>query len=424
MNMREFCWNTVVAIGMVILLSVSIIPVPASAILTTQSVTQISETNKLDSHEVQFSTASTDIVEHVIWQSVSDEDGTIRLKYSYDLPPSAKNLEVRFIKQHNKGYQGVTPINTHNLDNTTHSGEKYYSYEWDQSQHQDDPEIIIKMSVPNGVYDSSKGGIKGDGWALATEPYNDVSWTYSGNEIELKKEQSVAVEGYASGNGYVFIGEHEVYEAESEDENIKLVVPKVADPASSPQTILSNLIRASNTLNIGAESDTVTAFVFPGHKKKPVAGQATADSFFVGGNLDISSSVWYHEYVHTRQDFGTEKDTRWLREASADYFGHVLQLNLGHIEYGKFHSQMYETRSTGTLSEPETWTVIRGYSLSDYEKGRQALAATNQKLRKSSDGDTTISDVFRRLNSRGDVVSNKEFISVVDTHTVVFSLEH
>lgn len=416
LDMRWSRWNTVAIVLVTVLLTISTIPAPVSGMLVTQPSEHSPGVAKLNDHTGQLSTSSSVVVENVSWELISNDHGTVRLTYSYELPANVDSLELAFAKRHDTGYQGVTPVSTNNLDNATPTDESYFLYKWNQNQYQGNPEITVEVSLPRSVYDNERGGIRGHDWALAVKPEDAVNWEHSGQEPELRKEQSVVGEGYASDKGFVFLGEHEVYTAEAEEEQIELVVPKVADPKSSPEAILSNLVQASNALNIGGTSETVTGFVFPSQANKHVGGREYGETFFVGGNAPISSSIWYHEYVHTRQEFWTDYNSAWLVEASADYFGHVLQLNLGHIDYQEFYSQMYEHKASGTLSKPDTWTERNGISVTNYEKGRQALAATNQKLRRSP-GETTISDIFYKLNRNHKSIDNSEFVSLLDAHT-------
>jgi PGF-CTERM protein len=126
---------------------------------------------------------------------------------------------------------------------------------------------------------------------------------------------------------------------------------------------------------------------------------ATIDSaFWIGASgieFDDTGAVFAHEYVHTRLDTIGRGDATWVTEASAEYYGRLFALNDGVGTYDAFldglrASQYAPDRRVVVLTDAETWRGTQAH----YDKGAHVLAALDAEIRRRTDGEHTLRDVF------------------------------
>lgn len=398
---------------MIVLLLVSSVASPAAAAFTSQpsdAAQQQSSLGERNAQQPSLSSSDT-ITEHITLNQTPNKTGSVKATYEYTIPRDIETLTIRFPKPSTGASAPIRPQSTENLENTTQAEDQFLTYEWDADAQSGNPEVVVEMELPEDRMQATSNGIDTSDWAMVQPLHPVVQWEYYGSTISFERTVSAAGQAYIT-DGWVFLGEHEVYEQEAEEETLKLVVPEAASPVTRPETILSELTKASNALEIGGTSDTVHAFVFPGDYQVSNPGAASEDSFWVSGELSIQRSTWYHEYVHTRQEFELARSLQWVREGSADYFGYKLQLNLGHAEYSEFQTDINGQTANGVLSDPDTWEYDP-----QYVRGAKVLAATDQKLRNSTHGEVTLSDFFYLMNQQDGPISGREFVASVDDRT-------
>ena len=130
-------------------------------------------------------------------------------------------------------------------------------------------------------------------------------------------------------------------------------------------------------------------------------------SIYVDASSDPDSpdNVFFHEYVHTRQEYTLEEDMHWFTEASATYYAALLEQRQNSEVDSEDALRSLESWSfpDSMLSRPDDWESQRV----PYEKGSRVLATLDTKIRASSD--SKLLTVFRWMNAQDDSVSYEEF---------------
>lgn len=197
------------------------------------------------------------------------------------------------------------------------------------------PQLVYELGA-NRTTDR-KGPLAADGqylyvdtgpWALVRTPNIGLQWRYRGADpISLERSTRVDGEG-AVGGTTAFLGPHEAHTRTVADQEIRLIVPKDADLADSPERVLDGLANASRAMQVGDRDPTVFAVAAPTSRVDwAVKGiQLGEYDFWVRANQPIGDigSTWLHEYIHTRQGFDTDSSGQWFTEASATYYAALL----------------------------------------------------------------------------------------------------
>jgi hypothetical protein len=175
----------------------------------------------------------------------------------------------------------------------------------------------------------------------------------------------------------------------------------VLGAANADTARATDFLRTANEhFDFGVRHDRITVFVLPVSDEGTAnVDAATVDTAFWVGESGLSltdtGAVFAHEYVHTRLSTVGTGDATWLTEASAEYYGHLFALNDGVGDYESFRAELRANeyapeRQSATLTDPETW---RG-TTAHYDKGAHVLAALDAEIRRRTDGERTLRDVF------------------------------
>ncbi|MFB6136169.1 MAG: hypothetical protein ABEJ04_05380 [Halobacteriaceae archaeon] len=259
-------------------------------------------------------------------------------------------------------------------------------------------------------------------WALVRAPVRAAFYDHFRNEWETTWNDSARIDRElrtdgpgATGAWLVFLGERETYTATGHGQTFELVVPAAADPAVESRRVLETLTEAAGRLRVGDRDRLVTAVVAPdpvrGGGLAP-AGRGDHDDLWVSERSDLGvGTPWVHEYVHTRQDYAAAPATRWFTEASASYYAALLPLLGGAGTFEEFRAAVDADETAGVLARPATW----GSPDVPYERGALVLAALDARVRRASDRNATLMDVFRRLNAHEGNVTATDFELAVAT---------
>jgi hypothetical protein len=211
---------------------------------------------------------------------------------------------------------------------------------------------------------------------------------------------------------WIFVGPVQQYSRTVNGETIVLVVPEASAPVSHSETILDQLEATNRGLPIRGYNDRVTMLVLPSDGiTTPWGGVARGTNAIVRGDNSATTmpSVWVHEYVHTRQHFRPSEEMRWLTEASADYYQGYETLHQRRMAYSTFERDIsYSQFQSTILSEPDSWET----PLAPYIKGKRALGYLDAEIREATDGERTLADVLRRVNTNQPLTLGG-FLSVV-----------
>lgn len=274
-------------------------------------------------------------------------------------------------------------------------------------------EATIGYTVPvNETENGSLEGVDVGDWALFDWRRTDLRWRYTRTadtaEPAVVERPAGTVGPGVVGPGFAYLGPYETETRRVDGERIRLVVPEAADLRERPAAVADALAAASADLRIGGRNERVTAFVAPA--PIDVAGRLARTGgdrvdFFVAADRSLATpdNAWFHEYVHSRQEYTVGDRLRWVDDASAEYYGALLAYRQGLIGEKAFHDYVRSDRaSDAVLAEAGTGDDA------SYFKGMRVLAAADADVRDGSGGDRTLAAVFERMNGHDGVVTQAE----------------
>lgn len=201
-------------------------------------------------------------------------------------------------------------------------------------------------------------------------------------------------------------------------ETIRLVVPCGVSVEATRDEVLESLRSASEDLRIGNRWGTVTVFAAEDVRYFGVIG-----AYFGEGDMvveadmpvDDAGNTWVHEYVHSRQAFGSAASSQWLVEASAEYYAARLTYKQDRIDAEEYADTVgYVGVEPSELSNKSDWSS----SMVPYDQGSYVLAGLDTRIRAA--GDESLQTVLREVNdrARGDgTVNNTEVRRIVRTES-------
>ncbi|WP_436902734.1 hypothetical protein [Halovenus halobia] len=277
------------------------------------------------------------------------------------------------------------------------------AYEWDEQT--STPTVRLRVAINEQAGDAYDYVDAGE-WAITDKPVRTgLGWrAYEPETIEIDKRTTVDGPGVVAG-GMVYLGEYEDYEFSSESEQFRLVVSDAANPEWTVEEIQQRLVTASNQFDGGGRSQRLTLFVLTDPLRRGgLAISTNAAAWVHEAGLESPQTTLFHEYIHSRQDYKRTDATEWTIEGSADYFGKLLALKDGTIQYHRFHRLLERGNDYDDviLADRASW---RG-TFANYELGALTLATMDERLRNS--GGRYV-DVFRAKNAADNEISDSDF---------------
>ncbi len=257
-------------------------------------------------------------------------------------------------------------------------------------------------------------------WGVVQVPHLGLSFQRT-EPVGLEKSAVVDGPG-ATGGDIAFFGPVTEHERSTAGETIRLAVPEAATLDEDPADVLEALTGGSETLEIGARNDETFMVAVPADADfGPEGVQYGQADAWVSADASLSEpgSVWFHEYVHTRQEYansadGTTAETAWLIEGQAEYEAARLGLETGLLEFDAFSRFLAggerSPYADGVLADQTTWTDDR----TDYVKGRLVYGDLDRQIRTATDGDRSIESVFQRLNAADGPVTGATFLESLE----------
>jgi len=350
------------------------------------------------------------VVQTVTYRRGSNGSGTILANHTYRIGENVSAVVVY-------DYEDGTVVGTDGFTRRQNG-----RWTWDGET--DTPNLTVRMSVnKSSRYFSGLRWAAVDNWTLANPrtdfAYRDrdrAEWVYSWQDtpsIDRRGRVANETDGFA-GQSIVYLGEYETETAEATNQTIRLLRPETAEMAESPETILRSLQSASRHLRVGARDEVVNAFAGPSPLRYGGTTAMGADGrqdFWASASADAGTptSIWLHEYVHTRQSFVLGTEMAWFREACASYYAAVLSLRSPTSDpgaFGEFRDLLArDDAANATLSDRSSWST----TYVPYTKGARVLAALDGRIRNATDGNRTLQDAVRRLNRRDGIVTADVF---------------
>ncbi|MFD1599542.1 hypothetical protein ACFSBX_11305 [Halobellus rarus] len=256
-------------------------------------------------------------------------------------------------------------------------------------------------------------------WAILEAPNLLTQWRHRGEEPTFERRLVVDDEGIASSDGgLVYLGPHREHTRRAAGQRIRLVEPRAASLRESPDDILDALAHAARELRVSGRDDEVVGIAAPTRPVNwgPGGLHAGGNAFWArdSSRLDKPNATWVHEYVHTRQEFGTDASMKWIVEATAVYYATRLTYERGVISADECHAALNaSTCETDALGAPVSWSSAHV----PYRKGSRVVSWLDRQLREY--GTATLADVLASMNrySDGSITDPTTLSEVIDGGT-------
>lgn len=215
------------------------------------------------------------------------------------------------------------------------------------------------------------------------------------------------------GRTMVYFGRHDRRTFASDDEQFQLVDTTDGKSSWSLDEIEVMLVESSNMYDVGGDDEPVTAIVVDDPIRRGGLSSGDASDFWIHqASLTTGHTTLWHEYAHTRQVDRLDEDTRWTHEGEAEFYGYLLALKQGAIDYHDMFDHFAtvdDEYDDAVLADPDTWLGTRA----NYELGGLTIAALDDAIRDASGGDHTYEDVLAAKNGFGKMISADDLRSFV-----------
>lgn len=334
-------------------------------------------------------------------QTVSDdpEQGIVHVELRYHIGSDVAGMQTE------PAGSDYEVVGTNGFEITDGDGPKY---EWDKET--SEPTIDLRVPINETAGDAYDYVDAGD-WVLTKRPLRtDIlrgAIGYDPAQIEIDRLTAAGDEGVAA-DGMLYLGAYESYEFSAADEQFELVVSDAADPDWTVAEIRERLIASSDQFDVSGKSDRVTVFAVTDPLREGGLATSTNAAVWVHeAGLTESQTTLFHEYVHSRQDYDRTEAVEWTIEGSADYYGKLLALKDGTIEYHRFHHLLEQGNEydDAILADRDSWAGTRA----NYELGALTIATMDERLR---DDGATYADLFREKNAADSQITDSDFESL------------
>ncbi|MFB6124904.1 MAG: hypothetical protein ABEJ59_02990 [Halanaeroarchaeum sp.] len=346
------------------------------------------------------------IVRTMSFSLTPQEPGSVDVRVSFEVPDAVESLTTTIPSQ-------GTVVSTNGF---SRNDDGTYTWEGGVSS----PSLTLTLAAnqtgaglraaePSSGYEFVDVGP----WAIVSAPAMSTSWSYRGPAPSFVRHVRTATDGIA-GERMVYLGPSTEYHRTAGGQRFTLVVPDAASLGPDPREILDAVGSASQSLRVGERDPDVTIIAAPAAVDWAAEGLAADADAWVKADrtLDDANDVWLHEYVHTRMNFTTTTNTRWLVEASAEYYAALLTLEQGRIDFRTFHDHLAQGSRApyddSVLTLPSTWTAG-----ANYLKGGLVLGTFDRRIRLAAESRHSAADLFATINGRADRVSYAEVRFIV-----------
>lgn len=379
------------------LVALVVVPVVAGATPTTATTTSGTTT---------VASGGPDTLDRTYYLELTPDDpGAVRVRVQFVVPEDVTTLTA------------TVPGNATVLETRGFQQRTDRKYDWTQTTQR--PSITyrwpVNRTVQRGRESSATGGylfVDAGPWAILPAPNVRVAYSGTGERPELVDTLELNGSG-ATGGSIVYLGEYDEHTAEAAGQRFRLVVPAAANMASTPADVLASMGTMAGR-DIGPRDPVVFVVAAPTTVEWGSTGlqRDPADVWVRDAQrLDSSNNPWLHEYVHTRQVYRAEPETRWTVEGMPEYYTAVGSLDQRRIEFDRFqrHLRLGTEYDDVVLADPDTWQG----TLAQYRKGALVSAAIDRQIRLATDGERTLADVLVRVNRDGKL-SQAELLDAVE----------
>jgi len=347
------------------------------------------------------------VAERVTLDRTPDDPGTVTVTVEYSIPSTVDALRVE------TPFPGFDEVAVAELDGFDREDEG--RFEWDGSTRT--ASVVLEYAVDD-EFGARSLGVERRDWAFAYLPEPDVEVDAGGDAVAVEREQRVAGDGHAT----VAFGLDGAVATERRRAGGATLTVVVA-PGARPRTELDEFAAlyrfGGRELAVGDRPNDTAVFVLPDavFDRGSPAGTTVNRSVWLQDRFsddDDLQSIPAHEYVHTRLGSFGDDDSRWLTEATAEYYGYLFSLNRANGDWAAFRDALTVDRQRvreSTLTERFTWAS----PFVPYQKGPRVLAALDAEIRARTGGDRTLQDVlaYRDRAAYGDLRTYENFSAAV-----------
>lgn len=337
------------------------------------------------------------------------EPGVVKFETSYDVPETVSNLTV-------------TPGKSERVTVTSGTGFENQRGAWTWSREEattTEPTVGWRASVNES--DDVLGGFDAVGtgtWALFEMPYLDYRYWYREENptIESTVTTGPNTTGYVAGET-VYLGRYTATESQRGDQQYTFVVPASAEAPPEPAAVFDTFAFANRALDVGETDPQVEVFVGPpplrdGGLRYGSGGDPSApERLWVTDSEPGDGSIYYHEYAHTRQAYNESDRMAWVIEAQAAYYDQLLVLYSGSGTYREFRDSVTTDEKASARLASANRTAPRRDA--DYFKGARVMAALDAEIRRATDRNSTLEDVWRAMNEQRGQLTYSDFKTIV-----------
>jgi hypothetical protein len=329
------------------------------------------------------------IVERITVDRTPNRSGSVRVDFAYELPSNVVEFtaETAYLD-----LDAVALAGSPGFDR-----QRDGSFEWDGDTAE--PTLSVRIDTPS-QFGGSEFSVEGDDWAFVSLPYVGVSWRYRGTQPTFRTVGETANGGVAS-SGTALDGTVNASTRTVRGVNVTVVSSPDVTPAASTDEYASLYAVGLREIE-GFEREALKTFVVStgGVELESLgAGAAHGDGFWVQAQysgIDYVENTPAHEFVHTRMGSFGDGSSRWLTEASAEYYGYLLTTNTARGTWSELREAL-RVRDTqyreATLTDPSTWPE-ESFQRVPYRKGALVLAALDAEIANRTGGVRSLQDVF------------------------------
>ena len=221
-----------------------------------------------------------------------------------------------------------------------------------------------------------------NGWATA-----DINAITPEVGVEGELRSAVRADRGYTTKEFALLGPHETAETRGREAPVTAVVSADTEDVDA-ESAVRTLANVTRSLDVGGDPQPTTMIVVPA-EYEPASGRADGNTFLIRANA-TEDGLMAHEYLHTRQEFDTERDMEWFVESSAFYYHALVPYNRGTIGWEEFERRITPRGAETVLTENTSY----GGAI----RGTPVLAALDREIRESTNNTRTLSDVYSRLN--------------------------
>ncbi|MFB6354863.1 MAG: hypothetical protein ABEJ92_12355 [Halobacteriales archaeon] len=237
-----------------------------------------------------------------------------------------------------------------------------------------------------------------------------VVLTRRNGSVVANRSVRLAGPGVTAGT-WAYLGEASIHPVAAGGRRVPVVVPDGVEPALSADLVGRAMNRTRRLPGLPAPPATLSVWY---RRRITETPEYTDEVVGTGGydTIDLETAATAetvrHEYVHVTQRGDHAANATWFVEGSADYLAHLAGFYHANAGFDAFYAHV----NVSSANASHRLGDERGV----YTVGERVVGALDLRLRRSSNGTTTVADVIRFLNRHaGETVTLAEVADAVES---------